>query len=90
MLVPAKGNRGVRRELKNPTAASHRSDTATLVKNYFAGEVKRTIDTYDGEVHYNPVKAGLCIKPEDYYYSSARFYTDGIDSFGILTHYAGN
>lgn len=41
-------------------------------------------------IHYNPVKAGLCINPEDYYYSSARFYYDGVDSFGMLTHYSGN
>ena len=40
-------------------------------------------------IHYNPVKAGLCINPEDYYYSSARFYATGIDSFGMLSHYAG-
>src|SRR5665213_512719 len=32
-------------------------------------------------LHYNPVKAGLCEKPEDYYYSSARFYHDGLDGF---------
>ena len=41
-------------------------------------------------IHYNPVKAGLCKYPEEYYYSSARFYHDGVDSFGILTHYSGN
>jgi putative transposase len=40
-------------------------------------------------IHYNPVKAGLCINPEDYYYSSARFYATGIDDFGMLMHYAG-
>ena len=40
-------------------------------------------------IHYNPVKAGLCTNPEDYYYSSARFYHDGTDDFGILTHYSG-
>ena len=40
--------------------------------------------------HYNPVIAGLCINPEDYCYSSAKFYYDGTDSFGILTHYSGN
>jgi REP element-mobilizing transposase RayT len=40
--------------------------------------------------HYNPVVAGLCINPEDYYYSSARFYHDGTDHFGILTHYLGS
>ena len=41
-------------------------------------------------MHYNPVRAGMCISPEYYYYSSARFYYDGIDSFGMLTHYSGN
>jgi len=41
-------------------------------------------------IHYNPVKAGICEKPEDYYYSSARFYLDGLDSFKMLTHFAGN
>jgi len=41
-------------------------------------------------IHYNPVKAGLCMKPEDYYYSSAGFYYTGVDDFGILTHYSGN
>ena len=41
-------------------------------------------------IHGNPVRAGLCINPEDYHYSSARFYYDGTDSFGILTHYSGN
>jgi hypothetical protein len=44
--------------------------------------------TNEGEeyVHYNPVKAGLCILPEDYYYSSAKFYATGIDDFDMLTH----
>lgn len=41
-------------------------------------------------IHYNPVQAGLCEIPEDYYYSSARFYHDGVDSFGMLKHYSGN
>ena len=41
-------------------------------------------------IHYNPVSAGLCTNPEDYYYSSARFYYDGTNSLGILTHYSGN
>ena len=38
-------------------------------------------------IHWNPVKAGLCKLPEDYYYSSAKFYEFGVDDFGILTHY---
>jgi len=41
-------------------------------------------------IHYNPVKAGLCQVPEDYHFSSAKFYEDGIDYFGILKHYSGN
>ena len=41
-------------------------------------------------IHYNPVKAGLCTVPEDYYYSSARFYYNGTNSFGMLKHYSGN
>ena len=41
-------------------------------------------------IHYNPVSAGLCEKPEDYPYSSARFYCNGTVSFGILTHFSGN
>jgi putative transposase len=38
-------------------------------------------------IHENPVKAGLCVFAEDYYYSSAKFYEAGIDNFGFLTHY---
>jgi REP element-mobilizing transposase RayT len=41
-------------------------------------------------IHYNPVSAGLCENPEDYYYSSAKFYYDGTDSFEMLTHFSGN
>ncbi|HMG83362.1 MAG TPA: transposase [Ferruginibacter sp.] len=41
-------------------------------------------------IHLNPVRAGLCINPEEYYYSSAKFYYDGIDNFGMLTHVSGN
>jgi len=37
-------------------------------------------------IHWNPVKAGLCSLPEEYYYSSAKFYHTGIDDFGMLTH----
>ncbi len=36
-------------------------------------------------IHYNPVKAGLCKFPEEYYYSSANFYHGGADVFGIMT-----
>jgi REP element-mobilizing transposase RayT len=39
-------------------------------------------------IHWNPVRAGLCAFPEEYKYSSARFYTTGIDDWGFLTHYS--
>lgn len=38
-------------------------------------------------IHWNPVKASLCSLPEEYYYSSAKFYESGVDDFGMLTHY---
>lgn len=40
-------------------------------------------------IHYNPVKADICNYPEDYHFSSALFYENGIDHFNILTHYMG-
>ena len=39
--------------------------------------------------HYNPVKAGICIYPKDYHFSSALFYEKGIDHFKKLIHYMG-
>ena len=36
-------------------------------------------------IHNNPVKAGLCNFPEQYHYSSARFYVTRVDDFGMLT-----
>jgi len=38
-------------------------------------------------IHYNPVKAGLCNLPEEYYFSSALFYEKGSDVFGFIEHY---
>jgi putative transposase len=38
-------------------------------------------------IHRNPVRAGICAYPEDYKYSSARFYHTGVDNWGFLTHY---
>ena len=40
-------------------------------------------------MHNNPLQAHwtLCTIPEDYRFSSARFYTHGLDEFNILTHY---
>ena len=39
-------------------------------------------------MHHNPVRAGLCIIPEDYHYSSAKFYESNVDDWGLITHYA--
>ena len=38
-------------------------------------------------MHYNPVKAGLCKLPEEYKYSSCRFYELNRDEWGFITHY---
>ena len=38
-------------------------------------------------IHNNPVKGKLCSYPEEYKWSSARFYCEGIDDFKMLTHY---
>ncbi|WP_214070354.1 transposase [Mucilaginibacter sp. dw_454] len=41
-------------------------------------------------IHNNPIqeKWRLANYPEDYKYSSAKFYETGIDDFGLLKHYA--
>ena len=38
-------------------------------------------------IHENPVRAGICLYPEDYKYSSALLYKTGKDNWGFLTHY---
>ena len=43
-------------------------------------------------IHNNPVTAGICSYPEQYKYSSAKFYETGEDDpiaigFGMLTHW---
>ena len=40
-------------------------------------------------IHLNPLQEqwNLVSKPEDYRWSSARFYETGIDDFGFITHY---
>ncbi len=40
-------------------------------------------------IHNNPVKAGLCEHPEDYKYSSARFYICNEKDWDFLVHYKG-
>ena len=38
-------------------------------------------------IHYDPVVAGLCGLPEEYKYSTARFYETGINNSVFITHY---
>ena len=56
-----------------------------------------SIELYSPEVfgqkldytHNNPVNAGICALPEEYLYSSARFYYEGIDPWKMLTNLYG-
>jgi putative transposase len=40
-------------------------------------------------IHNNPLQErwGLAETPEKYHYSSAKFYTTGVDEFKFLTHW---
>ncbi|WP_336066392.1 hypothetical protein [Mesoflavibacter sp. CH_XMU1404-2] len=38
-------------------------------------------------IHQNPVKAQICKNPQDYRFSSARFYSELGDEFNILTEF---
>ncbi|MCB9044775.1 MAG: transposase [Chitinophagales bacterium] len=38
-------------------------------------------------IHENPVKANLCNLPEDYLFSSAKYYETGTDDWDFITHY---
>jgi len=40
-------------------------------------------------IHYNPLQEhwNLATTPENYYWSTARYYEEGIDDFKFLTHY---
>ena len=38
-------------------------------------------------IHENPVRADLCERAEDYFYSSARFYMENDNSFSFLRSY---
>jgi hypothetical protein len=42
-------------------------------------------------IYNNPIqeKWRLSLSPEDYRYSSAKFYETGDDEFGLLSHYNG-
>ncbi len=40
-------------------------------------------------MHLNPLQPhwAICTKPQDYRFSSAAFYTNGIDEFNLVTHF---
>ncbi len=38
-------------------------------------------------IHYNPVEAGIAGCPEEYKYSSAKFYETGVDEFDFIKHW---
>ena len=40
-------------------------------------------------IHFNPVRAGMCLYPEDYKYSSATFYYHGERKWDFLSHFDG-
>lgn len=40
-------------------------------------------------IHRNPVKAGICETPEEYPWSSARFYETGDLTYEFLSYYSG-
>jgi len=44
------------------------------------------LDYIHPDFNRDPVNAGIFEIPEDYTYSSARFYFDGTDSWKMLTH----
>ena len=80
---------------QHPEVLKHFAVNAKDRKYQFWERNSLSIDLYSEEVflqkldyiHYNPVRAGLCRLPEEYKYSSAKFYQTGIDDFGFLTHF---
>ena len=50
---------------------------------------KRKFEQKLDYIHNNPLteKWNLAERPENYQWSSASFYEDGVDTFGLLTHY---
>lgn len=41
-------------------------------------------------IHNNPVAAGLCANPQDYYYSSASFYLENVRNFEFVEHFSSS
>jgi putative transposase len=40
-------------------------------------------------IHLNPLQErwNLAERPEEYHWSSAKFYDNGVDDFGFITHF---
>src|SRR2546423_12625946 len=76
----------------HPQVLSYFQVNAKDRKYQFWKRNARSIELYTEEVflqkldylHWNPVKAGLCCLPEEYKYSSAKFYLAGVDEFNLL------
>jgi putative transposase len=47
---------------------------------------RKVLEEKPDYIHFNPVKAGLCLLPEDYHFSSAGYYLVN-RSNPIITHY---
>ncbi len=83
----------------DPTALEHYKVKASDRQYQFWERNPLSVDLWSRNVflqklqyiHFNPTQPHwkLCRFPEEYKYSSARFYEKGIDEFGFLQHYLG-
>ncbi|MDZ7898648.1 MAG: transposase [Arcicella sp.] len=84
-------------EINHPAVLSHFEVNLKDRKYQFWERNPLSVDLYSRKIvyqklkyiHSNPLqdKWQLAKKPEDYWFSSYRFYEFGIDDFGFLTHY---
>ncbi|HEX4374564.1 MAG TPA: transposase, partial [Puia sp.] len=82
----------------HPLVLKHFEVNAKDRKYQFWERNSLSIDLYSEKVflqkleyiHANPVKAGLCLLPEEYKYSSAGYYEKDIKDFSFLIHYKAN
>jgi hypothetical protein len=63
--------------------------TLSLILQSMKEEIVFSKEQKPDYIHNNPVKAGLCRLPEDYKYSSARFYERNEKDLVFLTHHDG-
>jgi REP element-mobilizing transposase RayT len=81
----------------HPNVLSHFEVKEPNRKHRFWQRDPLAVRLYDGRIcrqkldyiHLNPLqeKWNLAQAPEDYFWSSAKFYETGVDEFGFLTHY---